>query len=156
MSIKAVPNNYKATPYLICRNAADAIKWYCNAFGATEVVCLDDDSGKVMHAEIRIGESPIMLADEFPDMGYKSPESIGGSAVSILVYVEDVDKTFSQAIELGAKEVMPVSDQFDGDRRGTINDPYGHIWLIATRKEEISMDEFKLRFKKMMSGEGDT
>lgn len=154
MPVNPVPKNYSATPYLICRSAADAIKWYCKAFNAIEIVCLDDDSGKVMHAEIRIGESPIMLADEFPDMGYNSPESIGGSAVSILLYVENVDKIFAQAIELGAKEVMPVADQFDGDRRGTLSDPYGHIWLLATRKEEISVAELKLRFNKMMSGAG--
>ncbi|MBL1419372.1 MAG: VOC family protein [Alphaproteobacteria bacterium] len=150
MSKNAIPKNYQATPYLICRNAVDALKWYCKAFGATEMVCLDDDTKKVMHAEIRIGEAAIMLADEFPDMGYKSPETIGGSAVSILVYVEDVDLIFARAIELGAKEVMPISDQFDGDRRGTLVDPYGHIWLLATRKEDISMDELKLRFNKMM------
>lgn len=153
MPTDAIPKNYLATPYLICRNAVDAIQWYCKAFGATETVCLDDASKKVMHAEIRIGNSPIMVADEFPDMGYKNPETIGGSAVSILVYVENVDVIFAQAIELGAKEIMPVSEQFDGDRRGTLIDPYGHIWLLATRKEDISMEELKLRFTKMMQGD---
>jgi PhnB protein len=106
-----------------------------------------------MHAEIRIGASPVMLADEFPEMGYKSPESIGGTAVSILLYVDDVDQTFSEAVAAGAKETAAVSDQFDGDRRGTLTDPYGHVWLLASRTEDVSFAEMQTRFQKMMSGE---
>jgi PhnB protein len=123
------------------------------AFSASEIVRMADSSGKIMHAEFRIGAAPLMLADEFPDMGYKSPESIGGSAVSIHVLVDDVDRIFAKAIALGAKEVMAVADQFDGERRGTLNDPYGHIWLLATRIEDVSFSEMSERFGKMMAGE---
>jgi PhnB protein len=153
MSTKSVPDSYRATPYLICRDASSAIEWYRRAFGASEEVRLVDPAGKVMHAEIRIGASPIMLADEFPDMGYKSPQSLRGSPVSILVYVEDVDNTFSQAMAAGANEVMAVSDQFDGDRRGTLTDPYGHIWLLASKRENVSFSEMQVRFRKVMKGE---
>lgn len=103
-----------------------------------------------MHAEIRIGNSPLMLADEFPDMGYRSPQSLGGSPVSILLYVENVDTLFSQAIAAGAKETMAVADQFDGDRRGTLTDPFGHVWLLATKKEDVSPEEMQKRFETMM------
>jgi PhnB protein len=148
--IKAVPDDYRATPYLICREAAAAIEWYRKVFDATEVVRLADPSEKVMHAEIRIGKAPLMVADEFPDMGYSSPESIGGSPVSILVYVENVDEIFSKAVKAGAEELMAVADQFDGDRRGTLKDPYGHIWLLARKIENVSITEMKARFQKMM------
>jgi PhnB protein len=139
-----------AIPYLIVRDAAAAIEFYKNAFSATEFVRLADSSGKVMHAEIKIGDSQIMLADEFPDMGYCSPTMLGGSSVSILIYVEDVDKVFASATSAGANPTMPVQDQFDGDRRGTLTDPFGHIWLIATLKEEISIDELRRRFGSML------
>jgi PhnB protein len=136
-----------AIPYLIIRDAASAIEFYKNAFGATEFVRLADPEGKVMHAEIRIGDSQIMLADEFPDMGYRSPTDLGGSPVSVLLYVEDVDRLFTLATNAGATSTMPVQDQFDGDRRGTLTDPFGHIWLVATRKEDVSPDELQKRFK---------
>jgi PhnB protein len=139
-----------AIPYLIVRDAASAIKFYKNAFGATEFVRLADPEGKVMHAEIRIGDSQIMLADEFPDMGYRSPTDLGGSPVSVLLYVEDVDQLFSSATNAGATSTMPVQDQFDGDRRGTLTDPFGHIWLVATRKEDVSPDELRKRFEAML------
>jgi PhnB protein len=139
-----------AIPYLIVRDAVAAIEFYKNVFDATEIVRLADLNGKVMHAEIKIGDSQIMLADEFPDMGYRSPTMIGGSSVSILIYVEDVDKVFASGIGAGANPTMPVQDQFDGDRRGTFTDPFGHIWLVATRKEEISIDELRKRFESML------
>jgi PhnB protein len=139
-----------AIPYLIVHDATAAIEFYKNAFGATEFVRLADPAGKVMHAEIRIGDSQIMLADEFPDMGYQSPTDLGGSPVSVLLYVEDVDHLFTSATNAGATSTMPVQDQFDGDRRGTLTDPFGHIWLIATRKEEVSPDELKKRFAAML------
>ena len=139
-----------AIPYLIIRDAAAAIEFYKNAFGAVEFVRLADSSGKVMHAEIRIGDSQIMLADEFPDMGYRSPTALGGSPVSVLLYVEDVDRLFASAINAGGTVTRPVKDQFDGDRRGTLTDPFGHIWLIATRKEDVSPDELQQRFKLML------
>jgi PhnB protein len=139
-----------AIPYLIIRDAAAAIEFYKNAFGAIEFVRLADSSGKVMHAEIRIGNSQIMLADEFPEMGYRSPTMLGGSPVSVLLYVEDADKLFASAISAGATSTMPVQDQFDGDRRGTLADPFGHIWLIATQKEDVSPDELRRRFELML------
>ena len=151
MPVKPIPDAYcTATPYLIVNDAASAIEFYKKAFGATEWVRLADPTGKVMHAEIRIGNSPLMLADEFPDMGYRSPQSLGGSPVSILLYVENVDTLFSQAITAGAKETMAVADQFDGDRRGTLTDPFGHIWLLATKKEDVSPEEMRKRFDNMM------
>lgn len=105
-----------------------------------------------MHAEFRIGRAPIMMADEFPEMGYNSPNSIGGTAVSIHVLVDNVDAMFTKAIKLGAKEVMAISDQFDGERRGTLVDPYGHIWLLATRVENVSFSEMSDRFRMAMAG----
>jgi PhnB protein len=151
VATKAIPDAYRtATPYIIVNDAAKAIEFYKGAFGATEVVRLADATGKVMHAELRINNSPIMLADEFPDMGYRSPQSLGGSPVSILLYFDDVDAQVARAIAAGAKETMPVADQFDGDRRGTLTDPFGHVWLVATRKEDISMEEMRRRFAKMM------
>lgn len=151
MTAKPIPDAYRnPTPYLIVNDAAKAIAFYINVFGATEFVRLADAAGKVMHAEIRIGHAPLMLADEFPEMGYRSPQSIGGSPVSILLYVEDVDSHFRKAIAAGAKETMPVQDQFDGDRRGTLTDPFGHVWLLATKKEDVSIEEMKKRFEEMM------
>src|SRR5271155_5785081 len=109
-----IPDAYRtATPYLIVNDPPKAIEFYKTAFGAKEIVRLTDPAGKVMHAELRIGNSPIMLADEFPDMGYRSPQSLGGSPVSMLIYVEDVDGQFARALTAGAKETMPVADQFD-------------------------------------------
>jgi PhnB protein len=139
-----------AIPYLIVNNAVAAIEFYKNAFSAVEFVRLADTSGKVMHSEIRIGDSQVMVADEFPDMGYRSPTTLGGSPVSVLLYVEDVDRVFAAAIEAGGIETMPVQDQFDGDRRGTLTDPFGHTWLVATRKEDVSPDEMKRRFEEML------
>jgi PhnB protein len=151
MISQPIPNAYRAaTPYLIVNDAASAIEFYKKALGATELVRLADPTGKVMHAEIRINNSPLMIADEFPDMGYRSPQSLGGSPVSILLYVEDVDVIFSQAVAAGAKETMAVADQFDGDRRGTLTDPFGHVWLLATKKECVSVEEMRKRFEAMM------
>ena len=142
-----------ATPYLIVTDAIAAIDFYKAAFGATEYVRLADPSGKVMHAEIRVGDAPIMLADEFPDMGYRSPKTLGGSPVSVLLYVDNVDALFEAATASGATVTMPIQDQFDGDRRGTLTDPFGHVWLLATKKEDISLDELKRRFKAMLNQE---
>ena len=142
--------NRSATPYLIIKGATAALEFYASAFAATELVRLDDANGKIMHAEISIGDALLMLADEFPDMGYRGPQSLGGSSVSIHLYVDDVDVVFDRAVALGARSVMPVADQFDGDRRGTLMDPFGHIWLLASRKEELTYDELRARFAKMM------
>jgi PhnB protein len=143
-------NFMSAIPYLIVDDAASAIEFYKSVFGAVEFVRLADPSGKVMHSELRIGDSQIMVADAFPDMGYRSPSSLGGSPVSVLLYVENVDQVFTSAIEAGGVATMPVEDQFDGDRRGTMTDPFGHTWLIATRQETVSPDEMKKRFEEML------
>jgi PhnB protein len=155
MSPQSIPDAYRvATPYLIVKGAADAIAFYKKALGATEVVRLADSTGKVMHAELLINDSRFMLADEFPDMGYRSPQSYGGSPVSFLIYVDDVDAQFARMISAGSKETMAVVDQFDGDRRGTVTDPFGHVWLLASRKEEITKDEMQRRFDAMMNRGG--
>ncbi len=144
--VKPIPEGYHtATPYLIVRDAASAIEFYKKAFGASELMRMADPSGKVMHAEIKIGNSPIMLADEFPEMGARSPQSLGGSPVSILLYVEDVDAVFSQAVAAGANVERPVKDQFYGDRSGGVTDPFGHVWYIATHKEDVSPEELQKR-----------
>lgn len=146
MAPKPIPEGYHtATPYLIVKGAAEAIEFYKKAFGARELMRFADPSGKVGHAEIKIGNSPIMLADEYPDMGYRGPQSLGGSAVSILLYVEDVDRLFAQAIAAGGKVDRPVKDQFYGDRSGTLKDPFGHVWTIATHKEDLSPEEMHRR-----------
>jgi PhnB protein len=141
------------TPYLIVNGADAAIAFYKKAFNASEIVRLADPTGKVMHAELRIDGTPLMLADEFPDMGYRSPRSWGGSAVSILLYVADVDSQFGRAIAAGASVTVGLADQFDGDRRGTLTDPFGHVWLLATKKEVISSEELQQRFQALMAGE---
>jgi PhnB protein len=148
----ALPDAYRgATPYLIVRGADRAIAYYKASFGATELVRLTDPTGKVMHAELHIGSATIMLADEFPDMGYHSPEALGGSPISMLLYVDDVDAFTKKAIAGGAKSRDAVADTFDGDRRGTLTDPFGHVWLVATKREAISMQELQARFAKLMS-----
>lgn len=148
--MNAIPNEYQtATPYLIVNDAPRAIAFYKEAFSATEIIRLTDPSGKIAHAEIRIGKAPIMLADEHLEMGYRSPVSLGGTPVSLLLYVEDADVLFAQAIASGAEELSPVSDQFYGDRMGSLKDPSGHIWSLATRVEEISNEEAQKRFAAM-------
>ena len=144
--VKPIPEGYHtATPYLIVKDAARAIEFYKKAFGATELMRMPGTGGKIGHAEIKIGDSPIMLADEVPGMGFRSPESLGGSPISILLYVEDVDVVFSEALAAGAKVQRPVADQFYGDRTGGVTDPFGHVWYIATHKEDVSPEEMKKR-----------
>jgi PhnB protein len=144
--VKAIPEGYHAvTPYLIFDRAGEAIAFYKNALGAAEVMRMDGPGGKVMHAEIRIGDSRIMLADEHPEMQALSPKTVGGSPVSIHLYVEDVDAAVERAVKAGAKLIRPVTDQFYGDRAGGIEDPFGYRWHIATHKEDLSMDEIRQR-----------
>jgi PhnB protein len=148
MPVKAIPDGYHtATPVLIVNGAARAIEFYQNAFGAKELMRFPDPSGRIAHAEIKIGDSTIMLADEYPAMGNRSPESLGGTASSIHLYVEDVDAVAERALGNGAKEVRPVTNQFYGDRSGTFADPFGHIWSIATHIEDVSMEELQNRMK---------
>ncbi|MBC7964126.1 MAG: VOC family protein [Steroidobacteraceae bacterium] len=145
---KPIPDGYHtATPYLVITNAGQAIEFYKEAFGATESMRLAAPDGKVMHAEIMIGDSPIMLCDECPDWNAFSPQTIGGTAVSIVLYVEDVDGVVERAVAAGAKLLMPVEDQFWGDRMGTVADPFGHKWSIATHKEDVTPEEINTRAK---------
>ncbi|HWN82081.1 MAG TPA: VOC family protein [Candidatus Udaeobacter sp.] len=152
MAVKPIPDGYyTATPYLIVKGAARALDFYKQAFGAQELMRFPMPDGKIGHAEIKIGNSPIMLADEFPEMGHKSPESLGGSPVSLMLYVPDSDKTFAQAIKAGGKELQPLKDQFYGDRSGTLTDPFGHVWTVSTHKEDVSPEEMDRRHKAMMA-----
>ena len=149
--VSYIPKGYNTvTPYLVIKGAAKAIDYYKNVFGATVVVRMDCPGGAVGHAELQIGDSRIMLADENPAMGNRSAETIGGSPVSLYVYLPDCDEVVEKAVAEGAKILKPVTDQFYGDRSGFIQDPFGHLWGIATHKEDVSGDEMKERMKKLM------
>jgi PhnB protein len=155
MAVKPIPDGYHtATPYLIIKGAAKALDFYKQAFGATELFRMLGPNGCVGHAEIRIGNSPIMLADEFPEMGATSPQTLGGTPVTMCLYVEDVDARFEQAVAAGAKVLRPVKDQFYGDRSGTVSDPFGHVWTIATHKEDLSPEEIQQRAAAFMKQQG--
>ena len=146
MTIKSIPDGYHSvTPYLSIKGAAKAIEFYKRAFNATEVFRLVAPNGEIGHAEIKIGDSPIMLADPCEEGGFRNPQSLGGSSVGLHVYVEDVDALFVQAVDAGAKAVRPVQDQFYGDRTGTLEDPFGHVWFLATHKEELTPEEINRR-----------
>jgi len=148
--VKPIPAGYHSvTPYLIVRNGAAAIEFYKKAFNALELMRFPGPGGKIMHAEVKIGDSPVMLADEMPDEGHVGPQTLGGVGISMMLYVEDVDKQFAQAVAAGATEKRPVQDQFYGDRSGTLVDPFGHVWTLGTHKEDLSMDEVKKRMEKM-------
>jgi PhnB protein len=148
--VSYIPAGYNSiTPYLVIKGAADAIEYYKNVFGATEVMRMAQPDGRIGHAELKIGNSHIMLADEFPEMDHKGPLSLGSSPVSILLYVEDVDAIVNRAVAAGAKILKPVQDQFYGDRSGFIQDPFGHLWGVATHKEDVSPKEMEERMKKM-------
>ena len=154
MSPRPIPEGYHSvTPYLIVTGAASAIEFYKHAFGAKEVMRIPHPDGRVGHAELQMGDSRIMLADEFPEMGARSPQSLGGSPVSILLYVENVDALFDQAVAAGGKVTMPVKDQFYGDRSGGLEDPFGHLWHIATRKEHVPPKELRKRAEAMWGGQ---
>lgn len=150
-NIKPIPEGYHSvTPYLVCRNASDAIEFYKKAFNAIEIMRMADPGGKIGHAEIMIGDSRIMLADEFPDMNALSPESIGGSPVSLMLYVEDVDKRFELAVQAGATVSRPLENKFYGDRTGSLLDPFGHTWHLASRVEILTNEEIEQRMKSEM------
>lgn len=153
MATKAIPEGYHSvTPYLIVDGAAKAIDFYKRAFNATEVMRMEAPGGKVGHAEIKIGDSHIMLADEYPDRGYRGPQAFGGAAVSLMVYVEDVDRIFKQALECGAQELQPLKNQFYGDRSGTLKDPFGHVWNISTHVEDVDPEEMRRRSEQLLQG----
>ena len=146
-SVNPIPDGYHSvTPYLIIDGASDAIDYYKKAFNATELFRMEHQ-GKIGHAELKIGDSPIMLADEQPALGYRAPKALGGTPVSLMIYVEDVDTIYKQAITAGGKELKPLQDQFYGDRSGTLTDPYGHIWTVATHKEDVTPEEMDKRIK---------
>ena len=151
-TVKPIPEGYHtATPYLIIKGAAEAIEFYKKAFGAKEIMRMSQTDGRIGHAEIKIGDSPIMLADEFPEMDARSPHSLGGSPVSILLYVEDVDAMFTQAVAAGAQVKMPPTDMFWGDRFSKVVDPFGHEWSLATHKEDVSPEECARRSQAFMA-----
>lgn len=143
--VKAIPDGYEGiTPYLICKNAEAAIDFYTRAFGATELFRIGEP-GMVGHAELKLGNSIIMLADEFPQMGALSPETVGGTPLSLMMYVEDVDSFSQKAIAEGLEVLRAVEDQFYGDRSGQFKDPFGHVWAFATHKEELTPEEIQSR-----------
>jgi PhnB protein len=149
--VNYIPKGYSTvTPYLVIKGAAKAIDYYKKVFGATVVERMDAPDGRVGHAELQIGDSRIMLADENPQMGYRSAESIGGSPVSLYLYIPDCDKVVAKAAAEGAKILKPVADQFYGDRSGFIQDPFGHFWGIATHIEDVSPKELEERARKAM------
>jgi len=144
MAVKPVPEGYHTlTPFLTVRDAARAIEFYKQAFGAQERGVAKDPNGKVMHAELKIGDSIIMLSDEYPEFGSLSPQSIGGSGMGLHIYLDGVDAAFDRALKAGAEVEMPVMDQFWGDRYGKLKDPFGHKWSIGTHIKDLSQDEMK-------------
>ena len=146
MAVKPIPDGYHSvTPYLIVKGAAKALDFYKQALGATELFRIDGPGGTIGHAEIKIGDSIIMLADEFPQMGFRGPDSLGGSPVGLMIYVKDVDTQFAQALAAGGTVVKPLQNQFYGDRSGTFKDPFGHLWTIATHVEDVPPEEIAKR-----------
>lgn len=145
--VKPIPDGQESvTPYLGVSDAVSAIEFYKKGFRAVELYRLSDPSGKIAHAEIKIGNAAVMLADEHPDHGHFSPQSLNGSPVALHIYVGDVDAFVSRAVEAGAKILQPVEDQFYGDRSGKIEDPFGHLWMISTHKEDVTAEEIQQRF----------
>ena len=153
MSVKPTPDGYHSvTPYLIVQGGAAAIDFYVQAFGAVELFRMPGPDGKLGHAEIKIGDSPVMLADATEE--FKGPRAFGGTPVSLMIYVEDVDRVFRQALAQGATQLRPVVDQFYGDRSGTLVDPFGHVWTVSTHVEDVSPEEMDRRMAKMMAEHG--
>jgi PhnB protein len=151
--VKPIPDGYpRVSPYLVVDDGVKAIDFYKNVLGATERMRMGAPGGKIGHAELQIGDSVVMLADEFPDMGAVSPKTVGGTPVTLGIYVEDVDKTFDSAVQAGAKVLRPVEDQFYGDRSGQIEDPFGHRWSISTHVEDVPPDEMAKRAQEAMPG----
>jgi len=152
--VQPIPKGYEgATPYLIIKGASNALDFYKKAFGATEIMRIPAPEGKVGHAEIKIGNAIIMLADEFLEMNHRSPQSLGGTPVSMMVYVPDVDTLVKRAIGAGAKVLEAVENKFYGDRSGTLEDPFGHHWHFATHVEDVPSDEMAKRAEAFMKEE---
>ena len=154
--VNPVPEDmHSVTPHLVCAGAAEAIEFYKKAFGAVEAARLPVPGGKLMHAMIRIGDSPVMLVDEMPEWGALGPKALNGSPVTIHLYVENADATFERAVKAGAKVTMPLADQFWGDRYGKLVDPFGHHWSIATHVRDVSMEEAQQAMKAMQKQQAD-
>ena len=152
-NVKPIPEGYEGiTPYLICKNAEAAIDFYMRAFGAEEILRMGKPGERVGHCELKIGKAIFMLADEFPEMGGLSPETVGGTPVSLYVYVEDVDTFTQKAVAEGLKVVRPVADQFYGDRSGHFEDPFGHKWGFATHVEDLTPEQMEERAKAAHGG----
>jgi PhnB protein len=146
--VNPIPADYPGiTPYLSVKGGTDAIEFYKKAFGATEIMRLPNPDGTLGHAEIKIGDALVMLADEYPDYGNLSPKTLGGSSVRLHMYVEDVDAFFEKAVAAGAKVLIPIADQFYGDRSGRLEDPFGHVWLVSTHVEDVTPDEMQRRME---------
>lgn len=155
MPVNPIPKGYEGvTPYLIVDGAARALEFYRDAFGAVEVMRMPGPGGKIGHAEFRIRDAHVMIADEHPEWGQKGPTTYGGSAVTLMVYVPDVDQVFAQALKAGATKVREVEDQFYGDRAGSLRDPFGHVWHLATHVEDVADDELRRRAAKAMEAMG--
>jgi PhnB protein len=151
MAVKHIPDGYHSvTPYLVIDGAAKAIDFYMQAFGAVELFRMDAAGGRIAHAEIKIGDSPIMLSDECPETGFRGPNSATATTVSLMIYVEDCDTVFHRAVKAGAAVREPLADQFWGDRNGQITDPFGHVWTIATHIEDVPEDEMARRAEAYM------
>jgi PhnB protein len=145
-TVQPIPEGYHSvTPYLVVNGASRAIEFYARAFGACELFRMSEPGGRVGHAELQVGDSRIMLADESPESGARGPQTIGGSPVTLLLYVPDVDATVERAVAAGAKLVRPVADQFYGDRSGGLTDPFGHVWFVATHVEDVPPEEMERR-----------
>jgi uncharacterized glyoxalase superfamily protein PhnB len=159
--VRPIPEGFHTvTPHLICAGASDAIEFYRKAFGAVEVGRMPGPDGRLMHAQLRIGDSPLMLADHFPEYGTLGPAALKGTSVFIHLYVQDADATWDQAVAAGAKPIMPLADMFWGDRYGQLEDPFGHRWSIATHKRDASVEEMQAAMQNMKpqggcAGEGD-
>jgi PhnB protein len=148
MAVKAIPDGYYSlTPYVVVKGAAEALEFYKKAFGATELMRMPGPGGRIMHAEMKIGNSVLMLSDENPERGFFSPTTVGRSTGSIMLYTDDVDATFKKAVDAGAKSNQAPTDMFWGDRMGNLTDPFGHLWAIATHKEDVSPEEMERRMR---------
>ena len=154
MSVRAIPEGYSSvTPYLIVRGAAQALDYYKMAFDAQELMRFPGPDGRIMHAEIQIGNARVMLGDESPEMGHTSPATLGGSGTGLMLYVTDADDTFQRAISAGGKVTQPLKDQFYGDRSGNLIDPFGHTWTIATHVEDVAPEEMQRRMQEAMKAQ---
>jgi PhnB protein len=155
--VRPVPEGFHSiTPYLIVRDANRAIEFYKKAFGAVELMRLEGPGGTTAHAEIRINDSIVMLGEEMPEMGFRSPQTVGGTPVSLMVYVESCDAFAARAVAAGIRIRKPIQDQFYGDRSGQFEDPFGHVWTVATHKEDVSLEEMRRRMAVMAQSGADS